>query len=214
MARSRRWPSLAERRWSDQEAQRRGLARYGRRGVPDGREVGSGQELRRRAEVHRLHNRRTECEDRERSKDRELMKNVPHLLVVGMVLAGLVTGANHGYIYIRHEYHDQIHTMEPRDREGPQAWDRRRERGRLRQEVRARSLRLARRLHPGRRERAAGGHRRQARPAARQAAVPGLRRPVGQAHGDQQRRDAFVHAGHPDERPRCLEGAGQADDDE
>jgi formate dehydrogenase/NADH-quinone oxidoreductase subunit F len=45
-------------------------------------------------------------------KDRELMKNVPHLLVEGMVLAGLVTGANHGYIYIRHEYHDQIHTME------------------------------------------------------------------------------------------------------
>ena len=45
-------------------------------------------------------------------KDREIMKNVPHLLVEGMVLAGLVTGANKGYIYIRHEYHDQIHVMD------------------------------------------------------------------------------------------------------
>ncbi len=45
-------------------------------------------------------------------KDRELMKNVPWLLVEGMVLAALVTGAEQGYIYIRHEYHDQIHVME------------------------------------------------------------------------------------------------------
>ena len=45
-------------------------------------------------------------------KDREIMKNVPHLLVEGMVLAGLVTGADKGYIYIRHEYHDQIHVMD------------------------------------------------------------------------------------------------------
>ena len=45
-------------------------------------------------------------------KDREIMKNVPHLLVEGMVLAGLVTGATQGYIYIRHEYHDQIHVMD------------------------------------------------------------------------------------------------------
>ncbi len=45
-------------------------------------------------------------------KDRELMKNVPWLLVEGMVLAGLVTGAKRGFVYIRHEYHDQIHSIE------------------------------------------------------------------------------------------------------
>lgn len=45
-------------------------------------------------------------------KDREIMKNVPHLLVEGMILAALVTGAERGYIYIRHEYHDQIHIVE------------------------------------------------------------------------------------------------------
>jgi len=44
-------------------------------------------------------------------KDRELMRNCPHLLAEGMILAGLVTGATQGYIYIRHEYHDQIETM-------------------------------------------------------------------------------------------------------
>ncbi|MCZ7649149.1 MAG: NAD(P)H-dependent oxidoreductase subunit E [Planctomycetota bacterium] len=44
-------------------------------------------------------------------KDREIMKSLPHLVVEGMAIAGLVTGATQGYIYIRHEYHDQIHSM-------------------------------------------------------------------------------------------------------
>jgi formate dehydrogenase beta subunit len=44
-------------------------------------------------------------------KDREIMKNVPWLLCEGMILAGLVTGAKRGFIYIRHEYHDQIDIM-------------------------------------------------------------------------------------------------------
>ncbi len=44
-------------------------------------------------------------------KDREIMKNCPHLLCEGMILAGLVTGAKRGFIYIRHEYHDQIDIM-------------------------------------------------------------------------------------------------------
>jgi NADH:ubiquinone oxidoreductase subunit F (NADH-binding)/NADH:ubiquinone oxidoreductase subunit E len=45
-------------------------------------------------------------------KDRELMRRTPHLLVEGMLLAGLVTGATRGYIYIRHEYHEEIEVME------------------------------------------------------------------------------------------------------
>lgn len=40
-------------------------------------------------------------------KDREIMKDLPHLLVEGMIIAGLVTGARKGIIYIRHEYHEQ-----------------------------------------------------------------------------------------------------------
>ena len=37
-------------------------------------------------------------------KDRFLMEQVPHLVIEGMVIAGLVTGARRGIIYLRHEY--------------------------------------------------------------------------------------------------------------
>ncbi len=45
-------------------------------------------------------------------KDRELLLRMPHLVVEGMILAGLMTGAGAGYIYIRHEYFEQIHAIE------------------------------------------------------------------------------------------------------
>jgi NADH-quinone oxidoreductase subunit F len=44
-------------------------------------------------------------------KDRELLRRAPHLLVEGMVLAGLTVGGTRGYIYIRHEYHDEIEAV-------------------------------------------------------------------------------------------------------
>jgi formate dehydrogenase beta subunit len=37
-------------------------------------------------------------------KDRFIMTHLPHLLIEGMILAGLVTGARQGILYIRHEY--------------------------------------------------------------------------------------------------------------
>jgi NADH:ubiquinone oxidoreductase subunit F (NADH-binding)/NADH:ubiquinone oxidoreductase subunit E len=40
-------------------------------------------------------------------KDRFIMTHLPHLLVEGMLIAGLVTGAKRGILYIRHEYHLQ-----------------------------------------------------------------------------------------------------------
>ena len=42
-------------------------------------------------------------------KDRELLLRMPHLVVEGVILAGLMIGASAGYIYIRHEYYEQIH---------------------------------------------------------------------------------------------------------
>jgi NADH:ubiquinone oxidoreductase subunit F (NADH-binding)/NADH:ubiquinone oxidoreductase subunit E len=45
-------------------------------------------------------------------KDRELLLRAPHLVVEGMVLGALVVGAKQGYVYIRHEYHAQIHAVE------------------------------------------------------------------------------------------------------
>jgi NADH:ubiquinone oxidoreductase subunit F (NADH-binding) len=40
-------------------------------------------------------------------KDRFIMTHLPHLLIEGMLIAGLVTGAQRGILYIRHEYHLQ-----------------------------------------------------------------------------------------------------------
>jgi NADH:ubiquinone oxidoreductase subunit F (NADH-binding)/NADH:ubiquinone oxidoreductase subunit E len=45
-------------------------------------------------------------------KDRFIMHHLPFLVVEGMILAGLVTGARHGIFYIRHEYPVQEHIIE------------------------------------------------------------------------------------------------------
>jgi NADH:ubiquinone oxidoreductase subunit F (NADH-binding)/NADH:ubiquinone oxidoreductase subunit E len=44
-------------------------------------------------------------------KDRELLLRTAHLVLEGVILAGLLTEATRGYIYIRHEYHEQIEAM-------------------------------------------------------------------------------------------------------
>ena len=44
-------------------------------------------------------------------KDRELMLRAPHLIVEGVILAGLATGATRGYVYIRHEYPEQADSV-------------------------------------------------------------------------------------------------------
>jgi formate dehydrogenase beta subunit len=45
-------------------------------------------------------------------KDREILLRAPHLVVEGVILGGLVVGAERGIIYIRHEFHEQIHAVE------------------------------------------------------------------------------------------------------
>ncbi len=44
-------------------------------------------------------------------KDRELLLRTPDLIIEGMALAALLVRASRGFIYIRHEYHHQIDTM-------------------------------------------------------------------------------------------------------
>ena len=44
-------------------------------------------------------------------KDRELRLRTPDLIIEGMVLAALLFRAKYGYIYIRHEYHEQIEAV-------------------------------------------------------------------------------------------------------
>ena len=41
-------------------------------------------------------------------KDRELLLRTPHIVLEGVILGGLLVGAERGYIYIRHEYEEQI----------------------------------------------------------------------------------------------------------
>ena len=40
-------------------------------------------------------------------KDRFILTHIPHLVIEGMIVAGLVAGAKKGILYIRHEYHAQ-----------------------------------------------------------------------------------------------------------
>jgi formate dehydrogenase beta subunit len=41
-------------------------------------------------------------------KDRYILQHLSHLVLEGMIVCGLVTGAQRGYLYIRHEYRRQI----------------------------------------------------------------------------------------------------------
>jgi NADH-quinone oxidoreductase subunit F len=45
-------------------------------------------------------------------KDRELLRRTPYLVIEGMLLAGLVIGARRGFVYIRHEYHQEKTVLE------------------------------------------------------------------------------------------------------
>jgi NADH:ubiquinone oxidoreductase subunit F (NADH-binding)/NADH:ubiquinone oxidoreductase subunit E len=50
-------------------------------------------------------------------KDREILRHAPHLILEGMILAGLVVGAQRGFVYIRHEYEPQIEAVRAAIRE-------------------------------------------------------------------------------------------------
>src|SRR6185312_10707418 len=45
-------------------------------------------------------------------KDRFIMTHLPHLVIEGMIIAGLITGAKKGILYIRHEYEEQEHILQ------------------------------------------------------------------------------------------------------
>ena len=43
--------------------------------------------------------------------DRYIMEHRPHALLMGMLIAGYIAGANHGVLYIRAEYPESIQTI-------------------------------------------------------------------------------------------------------
>src|SRR5262249_14645227 len=44
-------------------------------------------------------------------KDRFILQNLPNLVIEGMIIAGVVTGAQKGFLYIRHEYEAEEHIL-------------------------------------------------------------------------------------------------------
>ena len=144
-----------------------------------------------------------------RFKDRFILTHLPHLVIEGMILAGLMTGAQKGILYIRHEYeeqekilHDEIARCRREGLLGPQHSGQR-----IR--LRAGDFRQPRRIYLRRRKRAAGSDRRQARRAAQQAAVSRAAGPVEQAHGHQQRRDVRQRPANSAPRRGLVQSAGR-----
>lgn len=45
-------------------------------------------------------------------KDREILRNLPHLVIEGMAIAGIIANAQRGYLYVRHEYVEQIDILQ------------------------------------------------------------------------------------------------------
>ena len=135
-------------------------------------------------------------------KDRQIMAEQPHLVLEGMLIGMAVTGADKGWVFIRHEY-------------GPEEEVLREEIERLRglgvldgSRPRDRRLRLARRLHPRRGVGADRVHGGPPRRAAQQTALPRRVRAVGQADADELGRDVRPRAGDPRARLGVVEGSG------
>ena len=65
-------------------------------------------------------------------KDRDMMRNDPHKLVEGCLIAGVAMGATAGYIYIRGEFHNEAEVVDAAIAEAYERWIDRQERLRLR----------------------------------------------------------------------------------
>ncbi len=45
-------------------------------------------------------------------KDREILADLPHLVIEGMILGAFAVGAERGWVFIRHEYEEERHALE------------------------------------------------------------------------------------------------------
>ena len=128
-------------------------------------------------------------------KDREILLHMPHVVVEGVILAGLLTNAKAGYIYIRHEYHEQIEAVKAAIAEAEV--DRRLRRRNLRYdaELPRRSLRVAGRVRVRRTECSDRGDGRPTLATAKQAARTQYERPPRPTHRRQQRRNPRLDPG-------------------
>ncbi len=130
--------------------------------------------------------------------DRDILRYNPHSLIEGMAIGGYAMGATVGYNYIRGEFLDEpVPRFEEALEGSVQRRPARQEPARLGRRLRSVHVRRRRRVHLRRGNRAARIARRQAGPAALQAAVPGELRPVRQADDDQQHAELRLGADDP-----------------
>ena len=108
--------------------------------------------------------------------DRMIMEGDPFVLIEGMAIAGIATGATKGFVYIRSEYPHAVATMTRAVEIAAQDRRARRQRARLAQRLRHRDPRRRGRLCLRRGNLAAEFAGRQARRRARQAAAAGASR--------------------------------------
>ena len=136
--------------------------------------------------------------------DRSMLESDPLNVVEGMIIGGFAIGAQRGFFYVRAEYPMAIQRIETGNpavpRMGPAGQGHSGLGLRLRpgNPPRRRGLRLRRG------DGADPFDRGRARPAPRPPAVSHRKRPVGQAHGDQQRRDLRQRAGGDQLRGRVV----------
>ena len=140
-------------------------------------------------------------------KDREIMRNDPHLLIEGALLAAFAMRAHTSYIYVRGEFIRERERLQAAIDEAYEAkligknnihgWD-----FDLYRPPRRRRLHLRRGDGPARKP------RRQEGPAAPEAAVPRQRRPLRRADHRQQRRAHRRRARHPETRRAWFAAIG------
>ena len=140
-------------------------------------------------------------------KDREIMRNEPHKLVEGCLLAGVAMGCTACYIYIRGEFVQEAAGARCRDRRGLRGRADRQGRLRLGLRLRHLSAQGCRCLYLRRGDGAPAEPRGQEGPAPPEAALPGRGRPLWAPFDREQCRDDRGGADHPASRWRLVRGA-------
>ena len=145
-------------------------------------------------------------------KDRLILERDPHQLLESCIVSSYAINCKTCYIYIRGEFFEGIRVMQKAIDEAyaagllGQGHPRHRRRPRDHAPQRRRVLRV---------RRGDGAHREpggQARPAAREAAVPGGVRPLQLPHGGEQRRDPDLRAPDPRARGGVVRGPGHGEE--
>ncbi len=142
--------------------------------------------------------------------NRNEIEGDPHSLLEGMIIGAYVMGATEGIIYVRAEYPLAVRRLNRAIEQAREYGLAGREHSRSRIQLQYRSCAGCGSLCLRRRDRAHRFARRLRRPPASSSAVSRAKRPVGQAHQHQQRRNLVQHRAHRHARPGWFAETGSA----